>query len=74
VLIAQLSAAAGLGGRNRRLGDDGERARKAVTARIQEALHRIERVHAPLAGHLRASVRTGTWCSYSPADSIRWRL
>lgn len=73
-LVAELTAAVGLGGRPRRLGDEVERARKTVGARIRDALRRVEAVHAPLAQHLRASVRTGTTCSYVPPQPQRWRL
>jgi len=72
-LIAQLSAAVGLGGRDRRLGDERERARKAVTARIRDAIGRIERANPDLSDHLRHSVQTGTWCTYTPPEPIRWR-
>jgi hypothetical protein len=65
-LIAELAAAAGLGGRTRRLGDPAERARKTVTARIRDSLRRIDRAHPPLGEHLRATVTTGTTCCYSP--------
>jgi tetratricopeptide (TPR) repeat protein len=65
-LVDQLSAAVGLGGRARRLGDPGERARKAVSARIRDAIARIDAVHPALAAHLRESVTTGTFCSYQP--------
>jgi hypothetical protein len=73
-LLAELAAATGLGGRARRLGDNSERARKAVTARIRDAIGRIERVHPALGAHLRASVTTGTSCGYSPPVPVRWRL
>jgi (E)-4-hydroxy-3-methylbut-2-enyl-diphosphate synthase len=59
-LVRELGAATGLGGRRRRLGDETERARKTVTARIRDALERIERAHPPLGAHLRAAVSTGT--------------
>jgi hypothetical protein len=73
-LVAELAAATGLGGRSRRLGDQSERARKTVTARIRDVIDRIERVHPPLGAHLRASVTTGTFCSYSPPAPTAWRL
>jgi len=73
-LLAELRAAVGLGGRPRRLGDPSERARKAVTARIRHVLGRIDAVHPALAGHLRASLQTGTFCTYAPASPVRWRL
>jgi hypothetical protein len=65
-LVRELTAAAGLGGRSRRLGDRSERARKTVTARIRDALRRIDDVHPELGAHLRATVSTGTTCSYAP--------
>jgi hypothetical protein len=73
-LVDELAAATGLGGQARRLGDQSERARKAVTARIRDAIGRIERVHSALGAHLRASITTGTWCGYSPASPTSWEL
>lgn len=72
VLVAELARAAGLGGRARRLGDPGERARSTVTARIRDTLTRIERQHPELGRHLRASVRTGRECVYAPETETRW--
>lgn len=65
-LVEALAAAVGLGGRDRRLGDDAERARKAVTARIRDAVRRISEVHPDLAAHLDETVQTGSWCAYRP--------
>ena len=73
-LIAELAHAAGLGGRSRRLGDVTERARTTVTARIRDAIGRIERVHPELGRHLRASIVTGARCSYRPAETVRWSI
>ncbi len=73
-LVGEVAAATGLAGRARRLGDQGERARKAVTARIRDVIGRIGRVHPSLAAHLRASVTTGTRCCYSPAAPVSWQL
>jgi tetratricopeptide (TPR) repeat protein len=72
-LLAEVAAATGLGGRDRRLGDVGERARKAVTARIRDALANLATEHPALGEHLRASLTTGTWCSYRPSSAITWR-
>ena len=58
----------------RRLGDQSERARKTVTARIRDVIDRVERVHPALGAHLRASVTTGTFCSYSPPGPTAWEL
>lgn len=73
-LIDELRRASGLAGRTRRLGDEAERARKAVTARIRDALRRLDGHHPELAGHLRASVSTGTSCRYLPAGPVAWEL
>ncbi|MBW3664729.1 MAG: AAA family ATPase [Actinobacteria bacterium] len=72
-LMAELSGAVGLGGRDRRLGDERERARKAVSGRIRDALIRIDRADPELGRHLRGSVQTGTWCTYAPTEHIHWR-
>jgi len=73
-LLRELAAAAGPAGQPRLLGDQSERARKAVTARIRDVMARIERVHPALADHLRQSVTTGTRCSYSPPTPVTWQL
>jgi tetratricopeptide (TPR) repeat protein len=71
-LIDELRRATGLGGRSRRLGDDAERARKAVRERIRDTIRRLSPVHPALADHLREAIRTGATCSYEPADPIEW--
>ncbi|MEU9079499.1 AAA family ATPase [Kitasatospora sp. NPDC048538] len=73
-LVAQLSAAYGLGGRVRRTGSPAERARTAVTARIRAAVRRIAADHPELGRHLDTAVRTGTLCVYAPEDPPDWRL
>ena len=73
VLIRELKAAVGLGGRARRLGDDAERARKAVTARIRDSIARIDARHPVLGTHLRESITTGLFCRYAPAEPPLWR-
>jgi hypothetical protein len=73
-LIEQLTVAYGLGGRARRAGSDAERARTAVTARLREAIRRVDAVHAELGLHLRRAVRTGTFCVYAPEVPTRWRV
>jgi tetratricopeptide (TPR) repeat protein len=73
-LLGELRAAAGLAGRDRRLGDEAERARKTVTARIRDTLRRLDPVHPALAEHLRATVSTGATCSYRPPTPLPWRL
>ncbi|TQS26086.1 AAA family ATPase [Microbispora sp. KK1-11] len=73
-LLAELRSASGLGGRDRRLGDEAERARKAVTARIRDVLRKLDRLHPAMAAHLRAAVSTGATCRYQPDHGITWRL
>ncbi|CCH30701.1 AAA family ATPase [Actinosynnema sp. NPDC047251] len=70
-LLEELRAAAGLGGRTRRLGDEAERARKSVTARIRDALRKLADRHPELAAHLREHVSTGSTCVYSGSAHFR---
>jgi predicted ATPase len=74
MLAHELAAAMGLGGRARKLGDPSERARKAVAARLRDAVEKIAAQHADLGQHLRASVRTGTFCAYAPPSPTAWRV
>lgn len=73
-IARELAAALGLGGRSRLLGDPVERARKAVGMRIAASIARVDQVLPQLARHLRASLRTGRFCSYEPEHPIAWRL
>jgi len=73
-LLDELRAAAGLGGRTRRLGDQTERARQTVTARIRDALKRLRSAHPELAEHLDASISTGAHCRYRPDSPLSWTL
>jgi tetratricopeptide (TPR) repeat protein len=73
-LLTELRAATGLGGRARRLGDEAERARKTVTARIRDTLRKLDTRHPELATHLRAGVTTGATCSYTPPQPTPWHL
>ncbi|MFH8407016.1 ATP-binding protein [Streptomyces sp. NPDC018019] len=73
-LLAELRKAAGLVGRSRRLGDESDRARKNVTARIRDSIRRLKEHHPELAAHLQAAVSTGTMCRYAPDHEMRWRL
>ena len=73
-IIGELAAATGLGGRDRRLGAETERARKTVSARVRDSLSRIEHIHPTLAAHLRSSIRMGASCAYRPDVPLSWRL
>lgn len=71
-LLAEIRRATGLHGRSRRLGDETERVRKAVTERIRNTLRKLDQRHPELAEHLRRSVSTGTTCRYDPPEPVRW--
>ncbi len=73
-LVEELTAASGLGGRARRLGDPSERARKAVSARIRDAIRTLDERHPTLAAHFRDAVETGTQCRYRPAQAMAWEV
>ena len=71
-LTDELSAAYGVGGRVRNAGDVANRARKAVTSRIRDAIARIAKEHPALGRHLENAIRTGVFCSYEPDRSPAW--
>jgi hypothetical protein len=73
LLVGQLTAAFGLGGRARIAGDPVERARKAVTMRLRAAISAIGEADDALARHLRNTVRTGRLCGYEPESPVTWR-
>lgn len=73
-LRRELAAAFGLGGRPRSGATETERARKAVAARVRDAVDRIGAVHPELGRHLRTSVRTGTYCCYDPERELCWSV
>jgi tetratricopeptide (TPR) repeat protein len=74
LLVAELAAAHGLGGRGRRTGSSAERARTAVTTRIKDALKRLDTVHPDAGRHLRRAVKTGTFCVYDPEPAVVWEV
>jgi hypothetical protein len=73
-LREELSSAFGLGGRPRKAGSAGERARKAVASRMQDTIAKIRGEHPVLALHLENAIRTGVFCSYKPDRSPDWNL
>jgi predicted ATPase/tetratricopeptide (TPR) repeat protein len=73
-LVDQLTSALGLAGRARRTGSTVERARSTVTQRVRSTIRRVEAAHPRLGRHLRASIRTGTFCSYVPEEPVDWDL
>ncbi|MBA2724906.1 MAG: hypothetical protein H0U53_02855, partial [Actinobacteria bacterium] len=75
-LVAQLSGAMGLGGRNRKAASNSERARLSVTKTIKDALKRISENDPALGSHLVSTIRTGTYCSYmpDPRTPVEWQV
>jgi hypothetical protein len=65
-LLNELASAVGLGGRDGRLGDSAERARKTITSRTRDSISRVQHHHPELARHLDSTITTGT-CCYTPA-------
>jgi hypothetical protein len=72
-LEAELVRAAGLGGRERRVGRAAERARINVQRRLADAMRRIGEADAELGRHLSSTIRTGVYCSYAPERAARSR-
>jgi len=75
-LLAEVSAATGLGGRRRTTGSGAERARVTVRKAIATALDAIHGADPVVARHLSARVRTGLRCCYEPDPDapVEWRL
>lgn len=73
-LVDEIGRISGTGGRLRQFANHpAERARKAVTARIRDAIRRLEPVLPELASHLQRTIVTGTYCRYRP-DTVDWRV
>jgi tetratricopeptide (TPR) repeat protein len=65
-LTRELSRAIGLGGRDRRAASNSERARVSVTRAVRQAILRVGAHHPELGEHLERTIRTGTYCAYTP--------
>ena len=74
LILDELRAGLGLGGRDRRASSPAERARVNVRKHVGKALGRIERGHEALGRHLRNAIRTGAFCNYSPETPTDWVL
>ena len=73
-LMDYLSQSLGKGSKPRKIASVSERARSAVTWRIRSAIGKIEISHPKLGKHLRNTIRTGTYCHYSPEETVAWEL
>ena len=71
-----LASAVGLGGRDRRISSDAERARCAVTKCIKKAIHKIGEAIPSLGYHLATRMKTGYFCSYHPHPDrpVAWKF
>jgi predicted ATPase len=67
-IVGELTAATGLGGRDRGAATPAERARQSVTKAIRSSMDRIASEHPSLGAHFEHSVRTGVMCTYSPDE------
>jgi tetratricopeptide (TPR) repeat protein len=73
-LAQELARAVGLGGRDRNMGSEVERARLRVTNAIRFAISRVSRLHPVLGRHLKTTVITGNFCLYvAEPSSSHWR-
>jgi hypothetical protein len=63
-LSRELARAVGLGGRDRRVSSEAERARLRVTNVIRSAIRKTAKQHPALGRYLSISLRTGSFCSF----------
>jgi tetratricopeptide (TPR) repeat protein len=75
-LNTELSRGFGLGGRVRKAASTVERARLNATRSLARVVRRIAEQNPVLGQHLEASLKTGTYCSYSPDPTVDgiWEL
>jgi hypothetical protein len=75
-LNEELSAAAGLNGRDRKFSNQAERTRVRTAKAIRRAVSGIREHDPSLAHHLTTCVRTGYYCQYlpDPRQPISWKL
>ncbi len=65
-LTHEIARAVGLSGRDRKAASPAERARVSVTKAIKRAGAKIAKHDSRLGDHLALTIRTGTFCSYTP--------
>ncbi len=71
-IVNHLSSSLGLGGKTRKLDDQIDKVRSAVTWRIRTAIKKIKESHTSLGNHLSNSIRTGLFCAYTPEIETKW--
>lgn len=72
----ELAGAVGLGGRDRKASSNAERARVNVTKRVKTTIERIASGAPRLGRHLEATIKTGTFLSYSDRlePTLEWEI
>jgi hypothetical protein len=75
-IVDYLASAVGLGGKDRKISSDAERARSAVTKCIRKAIQKIDHEIPSLGSHLTARIKTGYFCSYNPHPErpVNWKF
>lgn len=75
LILAELRRVTGLGGDSRQFANHpAERARKAVTARVRDAIRALEPALPDLAAHLDRTIVTGTFCRYRADPALVWTV
>jgi DNA-binding NarL/FixJ family response regulator len=76
VLQREVAGAVGVGGREGRAASASERARENVSRGVKMVLDRLGESSPDLAAHLQRTIKTSTFCSYTPdpASPIRWHF
>jgi AAA ATPase domain len=75
-LSKELARAVGLGGRDRKINSNSERARLRVTNVVRLAMRKIAKEHPALGRYLALSLHTGSLCSFEPDGRFPgiWRI
>ena len=75
-LLAELSRAVGLGGRDRRAASAAERTRQSVSRGLKTVMKRIAEQEPTLGALFTRCIKTGTYCSYNPESgfSTTWEV
>jgi non-specific serine/threonine protein kinase len=75
-LTKELARAVGIGGRDRKINSEAERARLRVTNVVRSAVRKIAKEHPALGRYLALSLHTGSLCSFEPDARFPgvWRI
>ncbi len=74
-LVRELTHVVG-GGRQFRVGSAAERARVSVAMALKVVMNKIAHYHPPLNHHLICTIKTGTYCAYTPDPRVpvAWQM